>query len=619
MSNIQFEEKTYNTDSLDLSLWKRVFRLLGRQKKYFIRMGLIMSFLAVLDSFRPVLNKYAIDYFALGNVNKTELIIYGSLYLAYIVLSSLMTYLFTRQSAHIESGFMYDVRKDLFHKVQELSYSYYDKTPTGWVTSRILSDVGRLSEIVAWSFLDFVWGIGVMLLSSVVMLLVNWKMALMILLAMPLLAFISLWFQIRILKNYRAVRKVNSQITNSFSEGIAGAKTTKTLVLEESNLKEFKALSAEYHQKSYKAACFSSTFMPIVIGITNISIAFIIWYGGNNVLLQTIQFGTLMMFVEYAGHFFEPLRNIAGILAELQMAQAAAERVMSLIDEPVDITDSAKVIEEYGTVFAGKKENYPPIKGDVEFRHVDFYYNENEPLLKDFNLKVKAGQTIALVGETGAGKSTIVNLLCRFYEPVNGEILIDGVDYRQRSLGWLHSNLGYVLQTPTLFSSSIADNIRYGKLDATDEEVVEAAKLVSADEFINKLDKGYDSNVGEGGSKLSTGEKQLVSFARALVGKPPLVVLDEATSSVDTETEQKIQKAIETLLKDRTSFVVAHRLSTIINADRILVIENGRIIEQGRHNDLMKKKGKYYRLYINQFNQQLQDQLLGNKAENSIE
>ena len=592
MSNIQFEEKTYNTDSLDVSLWKRVFRLLGRQKKYFIRMGLIMSFLAVLDSFRPVLNKYAIDYFAVGNVNKTELIIYGSLYLVYILLSSLMTYLFTRQSAHIESGFMYDVRKELFHKVQELSYSYYDKTPTGWVTSRILSDVGRLSEIVAWSFLDFVWGIGVMLLSSVVMLIVNWKMALMILLAMPLLAFISLWFQIRILKNYRAVRKVNSQITNSFSEGIAGAKTTKTLVLEENNLKEFKALSAEYHQKSYKAACFSSTFMPIVIGITNISIAFIIWYGGNNVLLQTIQFGTLMMFVEYAGHFFEPLRNIAGILAELQMAQAAAERVMSLIDEPVDITDSAEVIEKYGTVFEGKKENYPPIKGDVEFRHVDFYYNENEPLLKDFNLKVKAGQTIALVGETGAGKSTIVNLLCRFYEPVSGEILIDGVDYRQRSLGWLHSNLGYVLQTPTLFSSSIADNIRYGKLDATDEEV---------------------------GSKLSTGEKQLVSFARALVGKPALVVLDEATSSVDTETEQKIQKAIETLLKDRTSFVVAHRLSTIINADRILVIENGQIIEQGRHNELMKKKGKYYRLYINQFNQQLQDQLLGNRAENSIE
>ncbi len=611
MSNIQFEEKQYNTDSLDLNLWKRILALLGSSKQHLIKLGIFMLLMAIVDVIRPYLDKIAIDYFASGDVKTNELIIYAIVYIMVIILNGVLVSSFTRQSAYIESGFLYDIRDRLFEKVQLLSYSYFDKTPTGWIMARLSSDVGRLAEIFAWSLTDLVWGVAVMVASSIIMFKTNWHLALIVLIIVPILAFVSMWFQIRILKNYRGVRAVNSKITNAFNEGITGAKTTKTLVLEDENLKEFKQLTAEYRDKSNKAAYFSSAFMPIVIGVSAISLAFILWYGGNQVLLQTMQYGTLLMFTEYAQQFFEPLKQIAGIIAELQMAQASAERVLSLLEEDIDITDKEEVIKKYGTIFEGIKENYPKLEGNVEFEHVDFSYIKDEPILSDFNLKVKKGQSVALVGETGSGKSTIINLLCRFYEPTSGRILIDGVDYKERSLGWLHSNIGYVLQTPTLFTGTVKDNIRYGKFDATDKQIEEAAKLVGADSFIEKLENGYDSEVGEQGSKLSTGEKQLISFARAVVANPALFILDEATSSVDTETEKKIQKAIEAILHERTSFIVAHRLSTIINSDMILVIDKGKIVESGKHDELMQKKGYYYRLYVNQFNKELQEKLLG--------
>lgn len=611
MSNIQFEEKQYNTDSLDLNLWKRILALLGSSKQHLIKLGIFMLLMAIVDVIRPYLDKIAIDYFASGDVKTNELIIYAIVYIMVIILNGVLVSSFTRQSAYIESGFLYDIRDRLFEKVQLLSYSYFDKTPTGWIMARLSSDVGRLAEIFAWSLTDLVWGVAVMVASSIIMFKTNWHLALIVLIIVPILAFVSMWFQIRILKNYRGVRAVNSKITNAFNEGITGAKTTKTLVLEDENLKEFKQLTAEYRDKSNKAAYFSSAFMPIVIGVSAISLAFILWYGGNQVLLQTMQYGTLLMFTEYAQQFFEPLKQIAGIIAELQMAQASAERVLSLLEEDIDITDKEEVIKKYGTIFEGIKENYPKLEGNVELEHVDFSYIKDEPILSDFNLKVKKGQSVALVGETGSGKSTIINLLCRFYEPTSGRILIDGVDYKERSLGWLHSNIGYVLQTPTLFTGTVKDNIRYGKFDATDKQIEEAAKLVGADSFIEKLENGYDSEVGEQGSKLSTGEKQLISFARAVVANPALFILDEATSSVDTETEKKIQKAIEAILHERTSFIVAHRLSTIINSDMILVIDKGKIVESGKHDELMQKKGYYYRLYVNQFNKELQEKLLG--------
>lgn len=613
MSEIRFQEKEYNTDSLDAGLWKKIINLLGNQKKDLYWLFVFMLLVAVLDVVFPYLNKIAIDYFAIGKGTQGQLIGFGVGYLVLLAVQAFFVFKFIAQSGIVETDFSYYVRKTVFDKLQVLSYSYYDKTPTGWIMARMTSDVGRLAEIIAWSLVDMVWGLTVMIGITIVMLIVNWKMALLVLVVVPILAYISVWFQTRILKNYRLVRQVNSKITSSFSEGIAGAKTTKTMVLEEQNLEEFNRLTSEMREKAIRAAILSSLFMPIVIGLSAVSTGAILWYGGNQVLFYGLEFGTLMMFTQYANQFFEPLRQIARLLAELQMAQASAERVLSLLEEEPAIVDSDEVIAQYGTILEPKVENYPVMKGDISFEHVDFNYLPEEPVLVDFNLEVQAGQTIALVGETGSGKSTIVNLLCRFYEPVNGIVKIDGVDYKQRSLGWLHSNLGYVLQAPHLFSGTVKENIQYGRMDASMEEIMDAAKLVNAHEFIMKLEKGYDTDVGEGGGRLSTGEKQLICFARAVLADPKLFILDEATASIDTETEKVIQDAIDKVLVNRTSFVVAHRLSTIVNADVILVMKNGRILEKGNHDALMKLKGYYYRLYTNQFNENLQKELLKQK------
>jgi ATP-binding cassette subfamily B protein len=315
-------------------------------------------------------------------------------------------------------------------------------------------------------------------------------------------------------------------------------------------------------------------------------------------------------FLSYTVQFFEPIQELARIFTEFQSAQASAERIFTMLETPLEITDRPEIIARYGDLYAPKKDRWPDLQGNIAFNNVSFAYKEGEQVLSQFNLEVHAGETLALVGETGSGKSTIVNLACRFFEPTEGQVLIDGVDYRERSLAWLQSNLGYVLQTPHLFSGTIKDNIRYGRLEAGDEEIVQAAKLVNAHEFIMKMEQGYNAEVGEGGNRLSTGEKQLVSFARAILANPRIFVLDEATSSVDTETEQKIQHAIHKVLEGRTSFIIAHRLSTIREADRILVIRQGQITEEGTHHELLEQKGYYYRLYTNQFLEEHEAQIL---------
>jgi ATP-binding cassette subfamily B protein len=383
------------------------------------------------------------------------------------------------------------------------------------------------------------------------------------------------------------------------------------LVREDLNLEEFSELTTSLRDSSIKATILSSIYLPIVLVFGSIGTALAITYGGKFVMLDIISYGTLVAFLSYAAQFFEPVRQMAVIFAEVQSAQASAERVFSLLKEDPCIKDREDVIEKYGSIFEPKKETWPEINGKVEFKNVDFSYKDGEVVLENFNLKVNPGETIALVGETGSGKSTIVNLFCRFYEPTNGEILIDGINYKDMPQNWIHENLGYVLQSPHLFSGTIKDNIRYGKLDATDEEIIEASKLVDAHEFIMDTEKGYDTEVGEGGNLLSTGQKQLISFARAIVRNPRLFVLDEATSSIDTETEKIIQDAIQKVLQGRTSFVIAHRLSTIRNADRILVVRDGRITESGNHKELIKLKGYYYNLYTNQFIDEESKSILG--------
>jgi ATP-binding cassette subfamily B protein len=596
------KEQEYSK-SIDFGLWKDLFKYIKPYRNRIIALIVVMMGSGGIDVIFPLMNRYAIDNFIVtGRLDK--LWVFAGIYAGLVALQAINVYFFIYFAGRIEMSLSYDIRKAGFKRLQELSFSYYDKTSVGWLMARMTSDVERLGATIAWSLVDLTWGGTAMVGGLIAMLYMNWKLALISLAVVPFLGVISIYFQKRILGSYRIVRRTNSRITGAFNEGIMGAKTTKTLVREEENLKEFKALTGEMHTSSVRAAVFSSIYFPIVIAMGSIGTALALWFGGRGVLLQTIGFGTLSAFISYVTQFFGPINELARIIAEFQNAQASAERVMAMINTEPDIVDRPEVIEKYGTEFEPRHDNWEEIKGDITFKDVSFSYKEGEEVLENFSLDVKRGESIALVGETGSGKSTIVNLLCRFYEPVEGLILIDGVDYRERSQLWLQSNIGYVLQSPHLFSGTIRDNIRYGRLDATDEEVIEAAKLVNAHDFIMKMEDGYDSEVGEGGSMLSTGEKQLISFARAILADPRILVLDEATSSIDTETEQMIQYAINKLLEGRTSFIIAHRLSTIRSADRILVIKDGQMIEEGNHRELMKQGGYYYRLYTNQFREE---------------
>ncbi|SKC48574.1 ABC transporter ATP-binding protein [Maledivibacter halophilus] len=606
MSTIK--EQNYNK-GFDIELWKKLLRFAKPYKRNLILIGVMMIILASVDVIFPMLTKYAIDNFIVPQ-QLEGLKIFVLWYILLIICQSIFVWIFIEQAAKVEVGICYDIRKLGFKRLQELSFSYFDRTQIGWIMARMTSDTQRLGDTISWGIVDLVWGTAMMIIVSCVMLFMNFKLALIALIVIPFLAIVSSYFQKKILKAFRKVRKTNSRITGSFNEGIMGAKTTKTLVREEKNLEEFSEIAGKMYRSSVRAAIFSSLYLPVAITLGSIGTAMVLWRGGEGVILGNLSYGALVAFITFTIQFFEPVRELARIFAELQSAQASAERIISMIETEPDIKDDSEIVKVYGDVFSPHKENWANMKGNITFNNVSFAYNEGEKVLEKFDLNVKSGETIALVGETGSGKSTIVNLACRFYEPTKGEILIDGVDYRKRSLLWLHSNLGYVLQTPHLFSGTIKENILYGRLGATDEEVIRACKLVNAHNFIMKMKGGYHSQVGEGGGRLSTGEKQLISFARAILADPKIFVLDEATSSVDTETEMLIQKAIEKVLMGRTSFIIAHRLSTIRLADRILVISKGKVVEEGNHYQLIKRRGYYYRLYTNQFMDEQESMML---------
>ena len=622
------QEKDY-TQKFDLSLWKKLLHYAPKYVRHLLILAGFMAVNALIDVAFPLLTGYAIDFLITGDANAprqltaraveglaglmhvSNMTAFIAVYALLVCASVATIYAFLHEGSVIEVGVCYEIRSQGFRKLQELPFSYYDRMPVGYLMSRMTSDIQRLAETIGWSLLDLCWGIVMLVMCSVTMLTINWRLGLAVMAVLPPLALISVWFERRILKAWRGVRKTNSRITGAFNEGIMGAKTTKTLVREEMNMAEFSQMTREMRASSVRAASLNAMYLPIVISLGSLATAWALWHGGALTLRGAMSLGVVQVFVNYTVQFFEPVRNIAAVFSEMQSAQAAAERVITLLDTQPDIVDSPEVIEKFGDNFRPKREEWPEIKGDIDFEHVDFQYKEGERVLTDFNLQVKAGETIALVGPTGAGKSTVVNLVCRFYEPTAGTVKIDGVDYRQRSQLWLESNLGYVLQEPRLFSGTIRDNIRYGKLNATDEEIAQAARLVNAEPFILRMEKGYDTDVGEGGSRLSTGEKQLISFARAILADPRIFILDEATSSVDTETEAVIQRAISRTLKGRTSFIIAHRLSTVRSADRILVIEDGKIRESGTHQELLRLRGSYYKLYMSQFEEDRTRELLG--------
>ena len=594
MPDYEFEEEEFTTEFSG----RTVLRILAQAMPHWpwlVGFLLAVAAVSVMDSYFTYLGKRIVDEgivagdrAALMQIVRT----YGSLIVAQAGAVFGLIYL----AGILGERIRYDLRRKMFDHLQELSFSYFDRTPVGWIMSRVTSDSGRMAELVTWGLLDVTWAVMSIASSVYFMLTINWKLALIVFAIIPVLVVVAAQFKKKIIVEYRDVRKINSKITGAFNENINGVRVVKALCREEENLREFGQLAGDMYRASYRAAWLSALFLPAVELISAVALGSIVWYGGLQAQVGGLTVGGIQAFISYVTFMLWPVQDLARVYAEMQHAIASAERVFSLVDAVPEVADRPEAIDPGS------------IRGDIDFDHVDFWYESDEPVLTDFNLKVRRGETIALVGPTGGGKTTIVNLLCRFYEPQRGTIRIGGRDYADLSLHAIQSRIGVVLQTPHLFSGTIRENIRYGRLDATDEEIEESARLAGAHDFIVALEKGYDEGVGEGGVLLSVGQKQLVSLARAVLAQPEIFIMDEATSSVDTLTEALIQRGMETLMQDRTSFVIAHRLSTIKRADRILVIDGGRITEMGTHAELLRQRGHYYQLYRRQFRQQLEQE-----------
>ncbi|MFI5356661.1 MAG: ABC transporter ATP-binding protein [Opitutales bacterium] len=602
---------------LDTGLWWKILRRAFHLKSYLVPLFIAAVGIAIADASFVHITRWVIDGVMRDGAH-ASFGLYTAVYAGVTFALCSGVWVFIYMAGNISNRLAHDIRRDCFDRLQELEFAFFDTRPVGWLITRLTSDCDRLARIIAWGLLDIVWGVCFLFMIAVSLLVLNWRLGLIVIAVVPPLAIISKYFQRMMLLSARAVRKYNSQITASYNESIQGVRTTKTLVREAENLAEFEQLSTHMFDASVLNAKQNALYYPIVITLGSLAAGIALSRGGWLAAHDLISLGTLVAFVSFAGMFFNPINQLAQRLTDMQGAQAAGERVMGLLATEPGIKDSPAVLariartrsENPQVVPAPAVDGGPPRIDSVEFRNVTFRYSTGPAVLEDFNLTVRAGETIALVGPSGGGKSTIVSLVCRFYEPVSGQILINGEDYRERALGWLQSQLGIVLQTPHLFKGTVRENIRYGRLDATDAEVEQAAKLVNAHEFVMQLEHGYESSVGEGGNRLSTGQRQLLSFARALLANPQIFVMDEATSSIDTETEQLIQRGLETIFAGRISFVIAHRLSTIRRADRILVITKGRIEESGTHEELLHRRGHYHALYMNQFRREREEAVL---------
>jgi ATP-binding cassette subfamily B protein len=594
VTDIELEEEEYTSQVTGNTL-RRILSLTQPHRRWVIGFWVMIAFTSIIDAIFTYLNKGIIDQAIIAQNHQT-LIQILSLYGILILIQAVCVFTFIFLAGVLGERIQYDLRKSMFNHLQELSLAFYSQTSVGRLMARVTSDSGRVSELVTWGLVDTTWAVMNITTSMIFMMIINWKLALIVMLTIPILLIIAIQFRKRILVEFRKSRKANSKITGSYNENISGVRVVKALGREAENLKEFKLLTNEMYVSSYHAAWLSALFLPTVQIISAIALGYIVWYGGLQASLGIMTIGGIQAFVSYLTFMMWPIQDLARVYAEMQHSIASAERIFTLLDS------SAEVFDRPGAIDPGT------IKGKIEFDHVDFTYEDGKPVLTDFSLKVEPGEMIALVGPTGGGKSTIVNLLCRFYEPKRGKIYINGRDYTEFTLHSIQSRVGIVLQTPHLFSGTVRENIRYGCLNASDEDVETASKLSGAHDFIINFEKRYDQDVGEGGNLLSVGQKQLISIARAILAEPDIFIMDEATSSVDTLTEALIQRGMENLMKGRTSFIIAHRLSTIKRTNRIIVVEDGRISEMGTHAELLRARGHYYRLYTQQFRQQLEQE-----------
>ena len=582
--------------------WLKNYKMLALRM---IILGLLVS---MCDVIFPMFNRYAINHF-LGNKTFDTIILFILSFLAVLICQGIMNYINVMDCSKMELYMNRDLRNSAFSHLQEVSLSYYNQNNVGYIHARVMSDSGKIGEMMAWRCMDVIWFGSYIIFALTVMLITNWKLALFIIALVPIAVIFIFIFQKKLLVLNHKVREMNARITAGINEGITGVKSIKTLSIEGKMTDEFADDTAQMYHRSVRTTHYSALFSSSVTLMSSVALAIVLWKGGELNQAKLMEIGTLSIFMSYALGLLDPIQNMVNAISKMISIQVNIERYCNLMNTEGEVFDTKEVIEKYGDTFNEKRENWEPLIGDVEFRDVTFHYPDGDELvLEHFDLKVPKGANVAIVGETGAGKSTLVNLVCRFFEPTSGQVLIDSKDIKERSLQWLHSNIGYVLQSPHLFSGNIRDNLKYGKEDATDEEIYNALKLVSADSIIDKLTDGLDTEVGEGGDFLSTGEKQLLSIVRALLADPKILILDEATASIDTVTEKAIQEAISTVIKGRTSFVIAHRLSTIVNADIILVVSDGKIIERGSHKELIEAKGAYFDLYTKQYEELIIDQ-----------
>ena len=588
----------------DFSGIKKLAPFLKTYRGMFAAMIVCTVLVGVFNTILPLFQQYAFDNF-IANDTLEGLAPFIVLYILCLLVTMALDYVASFDCCKLEMYLLRDMRRAAFNHLQTLSVSYFSANSVGRVHARVMSDTSAIGSIISWDVYQGGWNVTYVISAVTIMLALNPLLALCVIVVVPLVAVASCYFQRRLTVLNRRVREINSEITGGFNEGITGVQTAKTLAIEDRLDARFSRNTARMHRQGTKLGHNRALFYSIIAFASSAALALVLWYGGVLTAENAVKLGTLTVFMTYAQGIMSPVQWSVDAIADLITVKVNAERLSALLSTESDVKDTPEVTAKYGDTFDPKRENWEPLYGDVEFRDVTFRYPDGEEnVLEHFNLKVPKGTLVAIVGETGAGKSTLVNLVCRFYEPTEGQVLIDGRDARERSVGWLHSHIGYVLQTPHLFSGTVRENLLYGNETATQAQLEEACASVNADKVIARLENGYDSCIGEDGCSLSTGEKQLLSFARAILADPAIFVLDEATSSIDTITEKLIQQAIEKLMRGRTSFVIAHRLSTIRSADVILAVHGGKIVESGTHEELIKRRGYYYGLYIKQFREE---------------